>query len=463
MTAGMPTSPPPSVPRGPLALLAALALLCALLLEGGCRQRGEAAGTVEPLDESPAAPMGEPPAIPLPPDRPGISLEREPTIGVLLSSGGSAEFTTLVPGSLVGHALAVGAHHATVDGGSVVVDGVPVGPAALAELEAVGAEAPRFVAQALTPLGQSQVLRLAGEPLLVVDGRQLELIERVPLETYLQGVVPSEMPASWPAAALEAQAIAARSYACAHVLARAGQPWQLHWHYSVDMAYAGAGAHASAASRAAVERTCGMVLSAQGVPLPALFCAASGGRTESVDHLLGAGAGGRLALGAYMPVREDPASDPGAIGLGKAATHAAWQAEVSLADIAAGLAQYAREHPGERLPHGAITRVRIAARWSDSGRVATVAVTSRGRVVDIPATTFRMAVGPGILRSTWWDSCVSIHGGRFIVVRGHGFGHGVGMSQVSAWELAREGYAAADILGRFYTACALVRLYGPEG
>src|ERR1044071_1219012 len=47
------------------------------------------------------------------------------------------------------------------------------------------------------------------------DGKQLTLVNTVPLEQYLYAVVPSEMPKTWPAEALKAQAVAARSYALA--------------------------------------------------------------------------------------------------------------------------------------------------------------------------------------------------------------------------------------------------------
>ena len=49
------------------------------------------------------------------------------------------------------------------------------------------------------------------------DGKRVEVVDSVALESYLKSVVPSEMPSKWPADALEAQAIAARSYALANL------------------------------------------------------------------------------------------------------------------------------------------------------------------------------------------------------------------------------------------------------
>src|SRR6187200_1557640 len=75
-----------------------------------------------------------------------------------------------------------------------------------------------------TPLlvrpGAAASLRYGGKPYRGVlelrsDGKQLALVNRLGLELYLQGVVPGEMPSVWPAEALKAQAVAARSYALA--------------------------------------------------------------------------------------------------------------------------------------------------------------------------------------------------------------------------------------------------------
>ena len=54
-----------------------------------------------------------------------------------------------------------------------------------------------------------------GRVFVAVSGGKLQVVNLVKLEDYVKGVAGLEMPPTWPAAALEAQAVAARSYALA--------------------------------------------------------------------------------------------------------------------------------------------------------------------------------------------------------------------------------------------------------
>jgi peptidoglycan hydrolase-like amidase len=94
----------------------------------------------------------------------------------------------------------------------------------------------------------------------------LTVINLLDLENYLMGVVPSEMPASWNIEALKAQAVAARSYAYAHL--GAGSKWLSHEGYDIvpdvrDQAYKGRGAE-TVKTNLAVAQTMGLVLKDSG-------------------------------------------------------------------------------------------------------------------------------------------------------------------------------------------------------
>lgn len=103
----------------------------------------------------------------------------------------------------------------------------------------------------------------------------LDAVDVIGLEKYLYSVVPSEMPSGWPAAALQAQAVAARSYALAS--RRKGAEFELYGDVR-SQAYLGI-AGESAPSRAAVDATAGQVLLYDGKVATALFSSTSGGRT----------------------------------------------------------------------------------------------------------------------------------------------------------------------------------------
>jgi stage II sporulation protein D len=109
------------------------------------------------------------------------------------------------------------------------------------------------------------------------DGKQLTLVNTVPLEQYLYAVVPSESPKTWPAEALKAQAVAARSYALAK-----RQTTGLFDVYpdTRSQVYGGVAAEAPTAT-AAVDATAGEVLTYGGKIATTYFFSSSGGRTAA--------------------------------------------------------------------------------------------------------------------------------------------------------------------------------------
>jgi stage II sporulation protein D len=117
----------------------------------------------------------------------------------------------------------------------------------------------------------------------VVNGR-LRAINVLPLEQYLYGVVAAEMPSAWLPAALDAQAIAARSYAIAS--RRGGAPFDVYSD-SRSQAYLGVSAEKPAATEA-VDETAGEVLLYAGHVADTVFSSSSGGWTQSAADAWGA-------------------------------------------------------------------------------------------------------------------------------------------------------------------------------
>jgi len=109
------------------------------------------------------------------------------------------------------------------------------------------------------------------------DGKDLTLVNTLPLEQYLYAVVPSEMPKTWPAEALKAQAVAARSYALAQ--RKTTGPFDVYPD-TRSQVYGGVTSEAPAAA-AAVDATSGEVLTYEGKIAKTYFFSSSGGRTAS--------------------------------------------------------------------------------------------------------------------------------------------------------------------------------------
>ena len=123
-----------------------------------------------------------------------------------------------------------------------------------------------------------------------VLGKRIEIINSVRLQDeYLWGI--SEVPSSWPAAALEAQAIASRTYAYAKSFKlRAACDCQLYGTIS-DQTFAGYSKESEPKFgelwKAAVNRTAGSIITFAGAPITAYFTSSSGGATETSEHAWG--------------------------------------------------------------------------------------------------------------------------------------------------------------------------------
>ncbi len=118
---------------------------------------------------------------------------------------------------------------------------------------------------------------------LINDGIGLTVINDIPLEKYLQGVVPSEMPPSWEHDAHKAQAIAARSYALANLGKRGKYGYDLK-DTPEDQAYGGASAETPQTNDAVTE-TEGLVLVHNGKIIPAYYSASAGGQTTTAGQV----------------------------------------------------------------------------------------------------------------------------------------------------------------------------------
>ncbi len=321
-----------------------------------------------------------------------------------------------------------------------------------------------FETKVFPPFGPPKKLALIGEPEILYDpvSNQIVLVELLGLESYLKGVLPTEINPKWPLEAIKAQAVIARTYTMDRYLRRFEQIWHLHWHFSVDMAYGGM-KRLNNRMKVALMQTKGQLLATRGLPIPAFFHACSGGRTQSAinfrPELLGADNVTQVLQ--VMPSVVDPYAIKGAKNLRMLRTHVNWHTKLSLVTVNVRLKKWMRDHPDDYVPIGTITSVRMGERFRDSGRLKTVIIQHRLEDQELEtafsAGTFRLAVNPGVVRSTDWHSCVLSKNGKSLSIRGRGYGHGVGLSQVSAYQMAREGFSAGNIVRHFYPGAKLVQ------
>ncbi|WP_180968206.1 SpoIID/LytB domain-containing protein [Cytobacillus massiliigabonensis] len=110
------------------------------------------------------------------------------------------------------------------------------------------------------------------------------LINRLDIENYLKGVVPSEMPTSWHMEALKAQAVSARSYAYTQIKNSAGNGYL---EMTVSSQVYGGKSKESDRGNQAVNETKGIYATYNNVPINAFFHSTSGGHTEDSENVWG--------------------------------------------------------------------------------------------------------------------------------------------------------------------------------
>lgn len=277
------------------------------------------------------------------------------------------------------------------------------------------------------------------------DDGTMRLTVTLDFERYLEGI--AEVPPSWPAAALEAQAIAARSYALAHTGWNGEQGQTLETPIcATDACQVYRGMPVEPVPDidrwyAAVRRTAGQVLTASGRPIEAVYFSTSNGRIYGNDEIFGS---------APLPyLRPGVERDDGASPTSR------WRVRLPYDDLARFLAA-----AGE-WPDG-VTIANARPRGGDivvegGGQTRTMSVSALRAAVNGWAPCLMPGRYPGAspsggtlpltVPSGWFTAS---HGTEALVLDGRGWGHGVGMVQWGAYGKARTGWSAARILSHYY-------------
>lgn len=263
-------------------------------------------------------------------------------------------------------------------------------------------------------------------------GAGLTAVNIVPVDDYLLSVVPEEMPTDWPAEALKAQSVAARSFALKSRGRHAAEGYDLCTTTHCQL-YKGI-ASEKTASTAAVRATRGEVLTYGGQPIEALFHTDSGGMTESSEDVWG------NPIPYLRAVRDTP--------LGTMP----WTKTVSTADLEQKLA--AKGHNIGRLRAIELSPLAVGRAAKDrtaSGRVKAMTVTGTKGTATLSGNAWRSLLG---LKSTLFSAKLTKD---TVTFTGFGAGHGLGISQWGAKRLAETGKSYADILHHYYTGVTLQR------
>jgi stage II sporulation protein D len=276
------------------------------------------------------------------------------------------------------------------------------------------------------------------------DDGTITLTVTLPFDRYLEGI--AEVPASWPTAALEAQAIAARSYA----LATTG--WSGEEGDALDQpicattscqVYRGIPVPPDPTHRRwihAVRRTDGEVLLDGGRPATTVYFSTSNGQTYANEDVFGS-----APLSYLRPVTE---RDDGA------SPSSRWRVRLPFDDLTVFLRGAGRWPSGRSIARartsdgmltmhgGGTTRALDAEDLRDAVNIWAPCLRPRHYPTEERGSQLPLTIPSRWMRVSATDGAV--------VVTGRGWGHGVGMVQWGAYGKARQGWSAAEILSFYY-------------
>ena len=276
----------------------------------------------------------------------------------------------------------------------------------------------------------SESLTLAYPLRITARAGALSLVATLPVERYVELVVAAESGAADGPESRKALAVVARSFALQPSHGHSGFDvcdsthcqW-VHWRTAPD-------AHVAALA------TAGEVLWLHGSRAAAYFHQNCGGWTAAAEEVWpGRAASDHTARGSLVS-RADPFC--------QRTGSSAWSATISRAELTQALAAAGLAAPGWKS---------LAVAWrGESGRATVLLVGS----AQIPAESFRLAVGRALgwkqIRSNWFE--VAAQGDGFLF-HGRGSGHGVGLCQTGAAEMAREGRSFREILAQYFPSATL--------
>lgn len=251
------------------------------------------------------------------------------------------------------------------------------------------------------------------------------LVNVVELEEYVKGVVASEVGINWPIEALKAQAVLARTYAVAHILRNRTRNFYDVTSSVFHQVYKGEGG--SEEVERAVKDTKGEILIFNGEPIIAFYHACSVEKTEDPKEVFG---------------KEYPYLRPVEVPF-TPSPYNIWERKINF-DLLE-----------KALQIDSIRDVEIIS-FTSTGRVKELKFTNGKNSKIIKASELRRLLKWSALPSTMITNIGVDNEG--VIFEGRGYGHGVGMCQWCAFQMAQEGKKYTDILQHFYPGTVLSKI-----
>ncbi len=285
------------------------------------------------------------------------------------------------------------------------------------------------------------------------NGKNIELINIVYIEDYLKGVVPPELGkrSDDEIEAVKAQAVAARTYAMAHLQQYAGEQYDMKSSI-IDQVYEGYNVELNIVNRA-IEATTGEVIFYQDKYVNAYYHSTCGGMTDDINAVWD-----RKEVPYLKAVIDDEACSW--------SKYFRWQEVFSEKQLRGRIEQYLSSDRGRDLRIGKIKDIVIGER-TPGGRIYKLIIKTDNDSFRFQKDRIRWVIGRTsnpelILPSDNFNVEITRDNKGYVtkvIFQGRGYGHGVGMCQCGAIGMARQGVIYDSILTHYYTGIDLRKLY----
>ncbi len=273
--------------------------------------------------------------------------------------------------------------------------------------------------------------KYCGKLILVPKGNdRFSVLEEIGIEEYLPGVLEGEMPIMWNDEALQAQVIAVRTYA---IYKKKINDNALYHINKLDLAYKGSYMIQTKATEI-VDKSRGTVMVYDWKLFPGHFHSTCGGHTEDISLVFNLN-----SIPPLSGVECDYCNN---------SKYYRWKKKLGKIEIQNKL-------NAAKVDVKKIRNIKTE-QIGPGGHCSTIKIDHAGGTKRVNANDFRLMIGPKNLRSTSFNIKNS---GNSFVFQGRGWGHGVGLCQYGAQNMAKSGFRWFDILRHYYPEIDLVKIY----
>jgi stage II sporulation protein D len=286
----------------------------------------------------------------------------------------------------------------------------------------------------------------------------IHLINKLPLENYIQGVVPSEIISTKKEYydAIKAQAICARTYAFERLLNPRSKTFDIYGSIQ-DQAYGGFSRKFPLANQA-VKETENIIILYQDRPAKIYYHSTCGGMLEEAQSVWP-----NRENFPFLQAAKDIIGNTFACRM---SPKFRWQERRTLEQLDSSFAFLYHRQPLETMPQDTLQltlRMDILNRTA-SGRIDSLQVSYRDTLVILTGNTIRnfFAWPPG---GYLWSNLFTIHqeGDSVVVLNGAGYGHGVGLCQYGAMQMSADGFYYYHILSKYFPGTILGTIKQVQG